>query len=88
MAATTTELHLGPRFRGPPGIANGGFACGSIAALAGDLPAGTSVLLGRMTARLAALPRAGERCRVLAADRAVWVTVPRPPSVPTTAAAP
>lgn len=35
MAATSTELRLGRRFRGPPGIANGGFACGSIAALAG-----------------------------------------------------
>jgi hypothetical protein len=29
------ELRLGRRFRGPPGIANGGFACGSLAALVG-----------------------------------------------------
>jgi hypothetical protein len=35
MAATSTELRLGQRFCGPPGIANGGFACGSIVALVG-----------------------------------------------------
>ena len=35
MAATSTELRLGQRFCGPPGIVNGGFACGSIVALAG-----------------------------------------------------
>jgi len=28
-----TELYFGRRFCGPPGVANGGFACGSIAAL-------------------------------------------------------
>ena len=30
-----TELYFGRRFCGPPGMANGGFACGSIAALHG-----------------------------------------------------
>jgi hypothetical protein len=35
MAAPSTELRLGQRFCGPPGIANGGFACGSIVALVG-----------------------------------------------------
>jgi len=30
-----TELYFGRRFCGPPGVANGGFACGSIAALHG-----------------------------------------------------
>jgi hypothetical protein len=33
MAATSIELRFGQRFCGPPGVANGGFACGSIAAL-------------------------------------------------------
>jgi hypothetical protein len=35
MAATSTELRIGQRFCGPPGVANGGFACGSIVALVG-----------------------------------------------------
>jgi hypothetical protein len=35
MPTTSTELRLGWRFRGPPGMANGGFACGGIAALVG-----------------------------------------------------
>ena len=148
MPTTSTELPLGRRFCGPPGMAHGGFACGAIAALVGGaaevtlrrplplgrplavhqdgagvllvedgdallaqarpaaaeaarLPADTSMLLGRMTASLAAPPRAGDRCRVLAwpgerdgrklaassallgpggrvlaAARAVWVTMP------------
>jgi hypothetical protein len=36
MAATDDELCFAPRFCGPPGTANGGFACGAIAALVGD----------------------------------------------------
>jgi hypothetical protein len=39
---------------------------GLAAAEAARLPADTSILLGRMTASLAAPPRAGDRCRVLA----------------------
>jgi hypothetical protein len=35
MPTASTELRLGWRFRGPPGMANGGLACGVIAALAG-----------------------------------------------------
>lgn len=35
MAAPGLELRLGRRFRGPPGVANGGFACGLFAALLG-----------------------------------------------------
>ena len=144
-----TELYFRRRFCGPPGMANGGFACGSIAALHGGaaevtlrlplplerplaarhdghgallvrdgdtllaesgLAQDTVILLGRMTVSLAGLPRAGDQCRVvawpserdcrkltagsallgpgdevLAAARAVWVTVPRP--VPALAAA-
>jgi hypothetical protein len=86
-----SRLRIGRRFRGPPGIANGGFASGSLAAL-----------LGKMTARLGARPRIGTEYRmvawllgrdgrklaagsallgpdgeVLAAARALWVTVAR-----------
>src|SRR4051794_34382993 len=32
MAASSSELFVEPRFCGPPGTANGGFACGAIAA--------------------------------------------------------
>src|SRR5436305_14812172 len=35
MTATSTSLQFGQRFCGPPGMANGGFACGSVAALLG-----------------------------------------------------
>jgi hypothetical protein len=76
---------------------------GIAAAEAAGLPRDTAILLGRMTARLAVLPVAGDQCRViawpggrdgrkllagsallgpggrvLAAARAVWLTVPRP----------
>jgi len=76
---------------------------GIAAAEAAGLGAGTAVLLGRMTATVAAPPLAGDQCRVvawagrrdgrkltagsallgpggavLAAARAVWLTVPRP----------
>jgi hypothetical protein len=76
---------------------------GIAAAEAANLGPGTAILLGRMTASLAALPLAGDQCRViawpvgregrkftagsalvgpggevLAAARAVWLTVPRP----------
>jgi hypothetical protein len=76
-----------------------GIAAADAAGVSGD----TAVLLGRMTASLAAPPMAGDRCRVvawpggrdgrkllagsallgpggtvLAAARAVWLTVPRP----------
>jgi hypothetical protein len=76
-----------------------GFAAGAAAELAAD----TAVVLGRMTANVAALPNAGDEChviawpieqdgrkltagaallgpdsRVLAAARALWITVPRP----------
>src|SRR5215471_9324787 len=76
-----------------------GIAAAEAANLAGD----TAILLGRMTASLAALPAAGDQClliawpdgrdgrkllaasallgpggQVLAAARAVWLTVPRP----------
>lgn len=36
VAAKRTELSFAERFCGPPGSANGGFACGSIAELLGD----------------------------------------------------
>jgi hypothetical protein len=39
-----TELRLGERFRGPPGSANGGYACGAIAGLLGG---GVEVTLRR-----------------------------------------
>jgi hypothetical protein len=39
-----TELRLGERFRGPPGSANGGYACGAIAELLGG---GVEVTLRR-----------------------------------------
>jgi hypothetical protein len=86
---------------------------GLAVAEAAGLPADTAILLGRMTASLAAPPRAGDRCRVLAwpggrdgrklaaasallgpggqvlaAARATWVTVARPPSAPASGAAP
>jgi hypothetical protein len=76
---------------------------GIAAAEAANLGPDTAILLGRMTARLAVLPLAGDECRViawpggrdgrkltagsallgpggevLAAARAVWLTVPRP----------
>ena len=76
---------------------------GIAAAEAASLARDTAVLLGRMTATLAALPLAGDQCRVIAwpggrdgrkltagsallgpggeviaAARAVWLTVPRP----------
>jgi len=76
---------------------------GIAAAEAADLTRDTAILLGRMTAGLAALPAPGDQCRViawpgerdgrkmlagsallapdgevLAAARAVWLTVPRP----------
>jgi hypothetical protein len=35
MAASGSELRLGKRFGGPPGTANGGYACGRLAALVG-----------------------------------------------------
>ena len=76
---------------------------GIAAAEAAGLDPGTAILLGRMTASLAVLPRSGDQClviawpggrdgrkltagsallgpggQVLAAARAVWLTVPRP----------
>jgi hypothetical protein len=76
---------------------------GIAAAEAANLGPDTAILLGRMTASLAALPRSGDQClviawpgvcdgrkltagsallgpggQVLAAARAVWLTVPRP----------
>jgi hypothetical protein len=39
-----TELRIGERFRGPPGSANGGYACGSVAELLGG---GVEVTLRR-----------------------------------------
>jgi hypothetical protein len=76
---------------------------GIAAAEAASLTRDTAILLGRMTATLAALPAAGDQClviawpggrdgrkllagsallgsggKVLAAARAVWLTVPRP----------
>jgi hypothetical protein len=36
MATATRELRVGERFCGPPGFANGGIACGSLAALLED----------------------------------------------------
>jgi hypothetical protein len=81
----------------------GGIAAAEAAGLAQD----TAILLGQMTASLAALPMAGDQCRViawpdgrdgrkllassallgpggqvLAAARAVWLTVPRPVPAP------
>ncbi|MFC4947153.1 hypothetical protein [Pseudonocardia sp. GCM10023141] len=35
---TTTSLFLSSRFNGPPGVANGGIACGSLAGAAGVAP--------------------------------------------------
>jgi hypothetical protein len=49
MAAPGSELRLGKRFGGPPGTANGGYACGRLAALLGG---GTAEVLGRMAATL------------------------------------
>jgi hypothetical protein len=76
---------------------------GIAAAEAANLGPDTAILLGRMTASLTVLPRAGDQCQViawpggrdgrkltagsallgpggevLAAARAVWLTVPRP----------
>ncbi|MFI5890857.1 hypothetical protein ACIA5D_12150 [Actinoplanes sp. NPDC051513] len=76
---------------------------GVAAAAAVELHADTAVVLGRMTANVAALPNAGDECRVvawplghegrkltagsallgpdgrvLAAAKALWITVPRP----------
>jgi hypothetical protein len=84
---------------------------GIAAAEAAGLARDTAILLGRMTASLAVLPRSGDQClliawpggrdgrkllagsallgpggQVLAAARAVWLTVPRP--VPALAASP
>jgi hypothetical protein len=84
---------------------------GIAAAEAASLARDTAILLGRMTASLAVLPRSGDQClliawpggrdgrkllagsallgpggQVLAAARAVWLTVPRP--VPALAASP
>jgi acyl-CoA thioesterase FadM len=44
---------------------------GIAAAEAAELPAGTAVVLGRMAATVAALPRPGDRCRVVAWPLAV-----------------
>jgi hypothetical protein len=95
----------GPDGRTRPEVVWAALDCpsGIAAAEASDLPADTAVLLGRMTASLAALPAPGDQCRVvswptgrdgrkllaasallapggevLAAARAVWITVPRP----------
>ena len=35
MDAVRSRLRIGRRFRGPPGVANGGFASGSLAAMLG-----------------------------------------------------
>jgi hypothetical protein len=76
---------------------------GLAAAAAAELAADTAVVLGQMTANVAALPKAGDECRVvawpleqegrkltagaallgpdsqvLAAARALWITIPRP----------
>jgi hypothetical protein len=80
---------------------------GIAAAAAAELADDTAVVLGQMTANVAALPEAGDECRVvawplgqegrkltagtaligpdgqvLAAARALWITVPRPGSTP------
>jgi hypothetical protein len=80
-----------------------GLAAGAAAELAAD----TAVVLGQMTANVAALPNAGDECRVvawplgqegrkltagaallgpdgqvLAAAKALWITIPRPGSTP------
>ena len=44
---------------------------GIAATEATDLPAGTAVVLGRMAATVAGLPRPGDRCRVVAGPLAV-----------------
>jgi hypothetical protein len=56
---TGTELRIGERFRGPPGSANGGYACGSVAELLGG---GVEVTLRRpppLDRPLEARPRDG-----------------------------
>jgi hypothetical protein len=95
----------GPDGRTRPEVVWAALDCpsGIAVAEASDLPSDTAVLLGRMTASLAALPMPGDQCRViawpagrdgrkllagsalvgpggevLAAARAVWITVPRP----------
>jgi hypothetical protein len=80
---------------------------GFAAAAAAELAADTAIVLGRMTANVAALPDVGDECRVvawplgqegrkltagaallspdgqvLAAARALWITVPRPGPTP------
>jgi hypothetical protein len=50
MAASSSELFVEPRFCGPPGTANGGFACGAIAARwggAADVTLRRPIPLGR-----------------------------------------
>ena len=99
-----------PSVAGPDGRARAEIVwaaldCPSGIAAADAVGLDTAILLGRMTARLAARPEAGQPCRViawpagrdgrkltafsallgpggevLAAARAVWLTVPRPPS--------
>jgi hypothetical protein len=58
MPATHDELSVPPRFCGPPGTANGGFACGAVAALLGgsaEVTLRRPIPLGRaLTVRYAA----------------------------------
>jgi hypothetical protein len=65
-----TELLLGERFRGPPGSANGGYACGCGR---GTAAAPSSTTARKRPAGSALLDGQG---RVLAIARAVWVTIP------------
>jgi hypothetical protein len=66
MAASGSELRLGRRFRGPPGTANGGYACGMLAAVVGGGTAEATLRRPLPLERRLAVRRDGDR--VLVAD--------------------
>jgi hypothetical protein len=76
MSTTSTSLWFGQRFCGPPGMANGGFACGSVAALAGG-PAAVTLRRPVPLERPLAVHR-GDDGAVLIQDEGMLVVEARP----------
>lgn len=66
MAASGSELRLGRRYRGPPGTANGGYACGMLAAVVGGGAAEATLRRPLPLERPLGVRRDGDR--VLVAD--------------------
>ena len=69
MAGCDAEFFFEPRFCGPPGTVNGGFACGALAELCGGTAEATLHRAPDDGLRILpgpARPRPGQECRVLA----------------------